>query len=196
MKRRNFVRNSSLGLAVIMAANQVSGQLPFLNPINDESPKNSRKKLLDNWQLFALEENGELNKTELNSLPAQNTKVYSCSIPAQVHDVLTEKGVIEDPIHFEAQEPCLWVAEKDWVYQTQFAGTDAQKVFLHFKGLDTIADIYLNEEKIFTNESCFLPARVEITGKLTDNNKLLIHFYAPKPWLEKNKKAQQFVDEG
>jgi len=196
MKRRNFVLNSSLGLAGIMAGNQLSGQLPFFNPIPDGLPKNSREKLLDNWQLFALEENGELNKAELNSLPAQNTKVYSCSIPAQVHDVLTEKGVIEDPIHFEAQEPCLWVAEKDWVYQTQFAGVDARKVVLHFKGLDTIADIYLNGEKIFTNKSCFLPARIDVTGKLEDENKLLIYFYAPRSWLEKNEKAQAFVDEG
>ena len=52
-----------------MAGNQLSGQLPFFNPIPDGFPKNSREKLLDNWRLFALEENGELNKAELNSLP-------------------------------------------------------------------------------------------------------------------------------
>ncbi len=198
MKRRIFLRNSSAGLAGLFAGTRISGNNDSESALyrTGHGRPGNQGKSLKNWKLYALEENGELPDPDIDKIVTNREKVYDCRIPAQVHDVLTEKGIIDDPIKPGKQEPCLWVAQKDWIYWTTFNRVEAGRVFLNFRGLDTIADVYLNGRKIFSNRSCFLPARIDVTGRLLQKNVLLIHFFAPRPWLENSKGAQEFVDKG
>jgi beta-galactosidase/beta-glucuronidase len=100
-------------------------------------------------------------------------------MPAMVHDVLLAAKKIETPWLPGRAKACRWVAEKDWVYAVSFgASTDGDgPVHLRCKGLDTIADIYLNGEIVATSSSMYQPVRVDVTGKLRVENSLVLHFH-------------------
>ncbi len=138
-------------------------------------------ELGEGWRLHVAEPNDDapvtlLQRTATNDiewLPIQK-------MPAMVHDVLVQHGRIETPWLPGRAAACRWVAEKDWVYAMDFAAKQPDAVsFLHFKGLDTIVDIYLNGERIATHTDTTLPLRVDVTGKLKVENRLALHFYTP-----------------
>lgn len=105
---------------------------------------------------------------------------YPVNMPEQVHDVLIRHGVIENPIETKEPARCSWVAEQDWVYQTAFPFSgDAAKAVLFLEGVDTLADIYLNGERIAIHEDLYLPAEIDVTGKLLPHNQLLVHVHSP-----------------
>lgn len=75
----------------------------------------------------------------------------SANIPAQIHDVLLAHGNIRHPFEIGAARECTWISESDWLYRLEFPhGSDVNTThyFLHFEGLDTIVDVYLNGEHI------------------------------------------------
>jgi beta-mannosidase len=101
------------------------------------------------------------------------------AMPSMVHDVLQHHGEIEEPWKAGEAEECKWVAEKDWVYATQFDVADPDgKAFLHFLGLDTIVDIYLNGELAASRSNMYLPLRLEVSGRLLPHNRLVLHFHS------------------
>ncbi len=107
-------------------------------------------------------------------------------MPAQVHDVLLASGMIEDPMRLGAAERCLWVSERDWVYRTRFAlESTAGRTFLRFEGLDTLADIYLNEVHIGSSEDIYLPLEIDVSNSVqVGDNTLLVHFHSSQHWVK------------
>jgi len=98
-------------------------------------------------------------------------------MPAMVHSVLLDHGLIETPWKAFGAEKCRWVAEKNWVYAVRFKSKRfGRRQFLHFKGLDTIVDIYLNGRRIARQSDMYLPLRVDVTEHLRDENTLALHF--------------------
>jgi hypothetical protein len=94
-----------------------------------------------------------------------------------VHDVLLSHHIIETPWLPGRAEACRWVAEQDWVYATHFAVKDAGgQHILHLKGQDTIVDVYLNGACIAQQSNAFMPLRVDVSGRLQDENALVLHF--------------------
>jgi len=73
-----------------------------------------------------------------------------------------------------------WVGETDWEYRTTFdsPSTDSASVYLIFDGLDTFAEVKLNNTVILKSDNMFLSHRIDITGHLnkTGSNVLLINF--------------------
>ncbi len=122
-------------------------------------------ELSENWRLRASDE------TEWMDVP---------QMPMQVHDVLVHHGKIEPPIELGNQEPCLWVAEKSWVYQTNFPSAQCEgRYFLHFCGLDTVVEVRFNGKKLVTFNDCYYPHRLDVTNYLKAENELELHFSAP-----------------
>ena len=121
--------------------------------------------LNDNWQ-FRQEGNSQW-------LPA--------AVPGCVHtDLLTNKK-IEDPFYRSNEKSLQWIGEKDWEYETLFNVDDtmlgSQNLDLVFKGLDTYADVYLNDTLVLKANNMHREWR--INGKKLlhkGQNKLLIHF--------------------
>ena len=71
-------------------------------------------------------------------------------VPGTVYTDLLRNGQMEDPFWKDNEYRALDLMEKDYEYETVFEGTEAQegeRQWLRFEGLDTICDIYLNEEK-------------------------------------------------
>ncbi|MFH5183387.1 glycosyl hydrolase 2 galactose-binding domain-containing protein [Paenibacillus sp. TAB 01] len=117
--------------------------------------------------------------------PEEGQGWIKTQIPAQVHEILLREGLIEDPALYGKGKECLWVAESDWLYRRSFAAPEqAGRTYLHFKGLDTLVDIYLNGRHLAYHNDMYLPLRVEITELLKEDNLLLLHFHSPYTYIE------------
>ncbi len=109
-------------------------------------------------------------------------KVFNVAqMPAQVHEILIAEGIIENPNIQGDGTGCLWVSESDWLYVCDFPCPPGRgTTHLDFDGLDTYVDIYLNGSLIASHKDVYLPCRVDITGRLQAENRLALHFHAPK----------------
>jgi beta-mannosidase len=107
----------------------------------------TRQNLNQGWHIRELENDlvdiQALQQSALDGQPAW----LATSMPAQVHDILFAHGLIPDPHLGKNAAACAWVAEKDWAYTCTFVSPPGSgPVFLRFKGLDTVAAVYLNGE--------------------------------------------------
>lgn len=113
---------------------------------------------------------------------------YKATMPQQVQDIMFAKGLIPDPHFSKNPTKCTWVFEKDWMYATCFATPKSNKsVFLCFDGIDTRADIYLNEKKVGECANMFRKYRFDVKGFLkTDGtpNQLLVVIYSPAKFIK------------
>jgi len=70
------------------------------------------------------------------------------AVPGSVYNDLLRNGRMEDPYYRCNEEKALEIMENDFEYVTFFdigeELLDSREVLLHFDGIDTIADIYLN----------------------------------------------------
>ena len=73
---------------------------------------------------------------------------FPASVPGTVYTDLLANGQMEDPFWKDNENKALALMEKDYEYETVFQCEElrkSKKVWLRFEGLDTIADIYVNE---------------------------------------------------
>lgn len=92
---------------------------------------------------------------------------------------LIDAKQITHPFLDRVEREVQWVGLEDWEYMTEFdcsiGSTTAQD--LVFEGLDTIADVYLNDHKILHSENMFHSHRVAVGEQLKEGkNNLRILF--------------------
>ncbi len=96
---------------------------------------------------------------------------HAASVPGVVQTDLLANKLIPDPFYQDNEARLQWIGMSDWEYQTSFdvdAATLAhQHVQLVFDGLDTFADVYLNDKQILTADNMFRGWRIDA--------KLLLH---------------------
>ena len=112
-----------------------------------------------------------------------NDKWYAASVPGCIHTDLLSNGLIEDPFFRANENSHQWIGEKDWEYKTIFKGDSLLQKFenidLAFEGLDTYADVYLNDSLILKAENMFLGYCIDVSKVLKKNNELRIFFRSP-----------------
>ena len=118
-------------------------------------------------------------------------KSYQAKIPSVIHTDLLKNKLIEDPFIGNNEQELQWIENEDWVYSTQFQLNDqqlnSQHIELVFEGLDTYADVYLNNELILVGENMFFEYKKGIKPYLKiGNNELKVIFHSP---LKKNKES-------
>ncbi|NLA57774.1 MAG: glycoside hydrolase family 2 protein [Firmicutes bacterium] len=110
------------------------------------------------------------------------------SIPAQVpgdnHSALLQAGKIPDPYWGDNELAVQWVGEADWVYSRKFRMDQdmlqESSVFLHCEGLDTITDIYINDQHVASTDNMFRRYRFEIKEYCRlGENEIKIVFHSP-----------------
>ena len=73
----------------------------------------------------------------------------SATVPGSVHTDLLANKVIEDPFYRDNEQKQQWIGKTVWEYRTTFNVTrqilDHKNLDLVFAGLDTYADVYLND---------------------------------------------------
>lgn len=105
-------------------------------------------------------------------------------VPGTVHSDLLRHGLLPDPFYGRNEEKIQWVEDKDWEYRTSFDVTAEQigrdAAFLHFEGLDTYADVYLNGALVLEAKNMFVDYRIPVKSVLREGrNRLHILFHSP-----------------
>jgi beta-mannosidase len=114
---------------------------------------------------------------------AEKDAWHPAEVPGAVHTDLLKNKLIEDPFYRDNEQKQQWIGKTDWEYRTTFKVTPGvlakKNVELVFEGLDTYADVYLNEELILKADNMFRTWRIDVASKLKTDNSLRIRFRSP-----------------
>jgi beta-mannosidase len=84
---------------------------------------------------------------------------HPAQVPGVVQTDLLRSGLIPDPFDRDNEFRLQWIGLADWEYQTTFqvdaAALAHEHMDLVFEGLDTFADVYLNEQNILNADNMF-----------------------------------------
>src|SRR5229473_7788194 len=84
---------------------------------------------------------------------------HDAEVPGVVQMDLLRNKLIADPFYRDNEKSLQWIGLTDWEYQTEFdvdAATLARgHVDLLFAGLDTFADVYLNDAQLLKADNMF-----------------------------------------
>lgn len=109
---------------------------------------------------------------------------YPATVPGVVHTDLMDNGIIEDPFFRLNEKGVQWVDKEDWEYKTTLDVApelfEKDNIQLHFTGLDTYADVYLNDSLILQTNNMFREWTADVKPLLKKNgNELRIYFHSP-----------------
>jgi beta-mannosidase len=112
------------------------------------------------------------------------TDWYGATVPGCVHTDLLANKLIEDPFYRDNEKKQQWIDKKDWEYRTTFKVTprtlERENVELVFEGLDTYAQVYLNEQLLLKADNMFRTWRVDAKQALKPgDNTLRLLFRSP-----------------
>lgn len=109
------------------------------------------------------------------------------SVPGSVYENLLKAGQMEDPFYRDNEDKALKIMEEDFEYHLTFNAEEflsMDKVLLRCEGLDTLAEIALNNSK-FTADNMHRIWEYDITSCLKhEDNKLKIKFKSPTKYIE------------
>ncbi len=108
---------------------------------------------------------------------------HPAQVPGVVHTDLLRNGLIPDPFDRDNEFRLQWIGLTDWEYQTVFQADAASlardHVDLVFDGLDTLADVYLNDQAILHADNMFRHWRIPAKALLKPGpNTLRIVFHS------------------
>lgn len=130
----------------------------------------------------------DLQRTEINQgwtfSRADSSAWLDASVPGTVHTDLLAAGVIEDPFYRDNELKLQWIDKKDWIYKTIIKVDDKEldknRIEILFEGLDTYADVYLNDSKIISADNMFRTWRADVKQVLkSGDNELKVYFHSP-----------------
>jgi beta-mannosidase len=106
---------------------------------------------------------------------------YPAEVPGCVHTDLMKNNVIPDPFVGINERSLQWIGEKNWIYETTFdVSAEALKnevVELVFEGLDTYAEVTLNDSLVLNANNMFRTWRVNCRNIVRERgNHLIIRF--------------------
>lgn len=135
--------------------------------------------LNDGWQLFKL--------GKVAGVPVK--------VPGVVQENLMNTGGAQNPFYRMQEEDMQWVSDTSWEYRLITPVSDnmlaMDKVNLVFEGLDTYAEVYLNDSLILRGDNMFKTYKIDVKSLLRkDKNKLQVIFTPPskyhkKTWVNK-----------
>jgi beta-mannosidase len=137
----------------------------------------TRADLADGWSL-------RLVDTDDPAVPAavRAALPIPASVPVTVHTDLLAAGLIADPYLDRNELELDWVGRVAWVYERDLDGPAGPAVLL-FDGLDTLATLSLNGEKVATTEN--MHRRYEVVVTLHSGpNRLAVRFDSAWPFGE------------
>jgi beta-mannosidase len=113
-----------------------------------------------------------------------------------VHLDLQQAGEIPNPLEKENYPALKWVSESDYVYSTEFTVSEA--VFGHvyhkltFEGIDTYAEVFLNDRMVLRASNAFREYSVHVSGILRQgSNKLEVRINSTKGFDQKGQQKDR-----
>jgi len=132
------------------------------------------KLLHSNWRFRALNPDAA----------AQFKDWHPATVPGVVQTDLLANKLIPDPFYQTNEAALQWIGLTDWEYESHFdvdsATTAREQQEIVFEGLDTFAEVYLNDRKILDADNMFRTWRVDVKKQLRGgDNVLRIVFRSP-----------------
>ena len=111
------------------------------------------------------------------------------AVPGSVYHDLLEAGRMEDPYWRDNELKALKLMDEDYEYRTSFIPEpeilSSERAILRFHGIDTIADIFLNEELLGHVENMHRTWDYEVLDLLRpEENELRIVLYSPTKYIK------------
>ena len=105
-------------------------------------------------------------------------------VPGSVYTDLLTNGRIRNPYWKDNEDSICALMNEDYEYECRFVPEkellEEEKIVLHFDGLDTIADIYLNGAQVGDAYSMHRIWEYDLSDKLSEGeNVLMVHFHSP-----------------
>src|SRR6267378_7834699 len=115
---------------------------------------------------------------------AGKDKWYPATVPGCVHTDLLSNKVIDDPFYRDNEKKLQWIGKTVWEYQTTFNVPPdilaRDNIDLVFEGLDTYANVFLNDEPLISTDNMFRTWRVNAKRLAKPGpNTLRIRFRSP-----------------
>lgn len=113
-------------------------------------------------------------------LQNEKTGTLSAEIPGCVHTDLQKHGIIENLFWRDNNKNYQWIERYDWTYVCKFDADTRNCVSIVFEGLDTYADIWLNNVWLGSADNMFIPHEYPVKGILQEKgNQLKVRFRSP-----------------
>jgi beta-mannosidase len=122
----------------------------------------------------------------------------SAKVPGDVHSILREKNLLDDPFFGHNDLKAKWVEEKVWWYRTEFTfekdGLDPdERLELIFEGLDTFATVYLNGVELGSTENMFISHTFDVTREIVNGKNVLAVKFNPVSYQLKDKEKNYWA---
>ncbi len=108
-------------------------------------------------------------------------------VPGTVYTDLLRNGKMEDPYWKDNEDQALALMEKDYEYETVFCWDrkeEGERIWLQFLGLDTIADIYVNQIPVGSAKNMHRIWEYDVTDALREGeNTLRVYFHSPLAYI-------------
>lgn len=133
--------------------------------------------MAQNYQRTTLDDGWQLRSAEHDADP------ISAKVPGMVQEELIERGLMPDPYFGTNEKLVQWAGEQNWQYEHSWTQEeiDTDRFYqLRFMGLDTYAEVYLNDSLILEANNMFRSWEVPVNGILkTGENRLVVKLIAP-----------------
>jgi len=123
---------------------------------------------------------------------------HPAEVPGVVQTDLLRDGLIPDPFYQDNDTRLQWIGLTDWEYRTTFDADAAtlahDHVDLVFEGLDTYADVYVNDQVVLHSDNMFRRWRVQAKTLLKSGpNTLRVVFHSPIESMIPKMKALPYI---
>ena len=164
------------------------GWTPSLGQLMDAKKMHIQLPVTTNWRVYAL------NNSDIDTLPAD--------IPGTIHTDLYRNDRIPDPFFGNNEHQLTSIEHQTCVYETTIdlpkEVMNSKRINLIFEGLDTYADIYVNNKRVRRTDNMFRSWTVSLNGKLHpgDNHVKVVFHPAKHVVAEKAKELPYFLPSG
>ncbi|MBK3519119.1 beta-mannosidase [Carboxylicivirga marina] len=115
---------------------------------------------------------------------ASQNEWLSAKVPGCIHTDLLNHDLIDDPFYRLNEHDLQWIDKNDWEYKTSFiidkSTFSKNRINITFGGLDTYADVYLNDELILKADNMFRGWTLNCKEHIKEGeNTLRIYFHSP-----------------
>ncbi len=118
---------------------------------------------------------------------------YSCQLPATMYGILLQEGKIPDPYYRDNEKSLTALSEKNCSFETVVNADDEllshRHLLLRFEGIDTVADIFLNGERLAHVENMHRIFEVDVSGLfLPGENRISVDIFSPLRYMREGQK--------
>ncbi|MBL0330558.1 MAG: glycoside hydrolase family 2 protein [Bacteroidetes bacterium] len=123
----------------------------------------------------------DLNSAKWQFRKKANNYWLPAKVPGTVHTDLFANNKIPDPFYGNNEKQLQWIENEDWEYRTVFPISAKEigqpHIELQFDGLDTYANVYVNDSLVLSADNMFRSWNVDVKKYVHEGkNKLLVVF--------------------